>query len=92
MLMKGFGVKKVADEYNEKHMEAWQAMCNASGIGSTVLTPYIDAELLAHNHLSLSGSAIEATGFVYQYPELTAATLKEQVEAYTAQQLFPPLG
>ena len=74
-------------------MDAWQEMCRAGGIAnSTLLTPYIDAELLAHNHLAINGSAIEASGFQYAYPNLTAQTLNEQVIAYTEQKLFPPMG
>ena len=90
--MRAFGVKRVADDYNEKHMSAWQEMCKASGIHSTALTPYIDAELLSHNHLAISGAAIEETGFMYEYPHLNAGSLNEQVDTYVAQQLMPPLG
>lgn len=88
--MRAMGLKRVAEEFNEKHMTAWQEMCAKAGIGHTTLTPYIDAELLAHNHLACDGGAITATGFSYQYPKCTAATLKEQVETYIAQGLFPP--
>lgn len=38
------------------------------GIHNTPLTPYIDKELLQHNHLYADGSKIEATGFTYKYP------------------------
>jgi hypothetical protein len=38
------------------------------GITNTPLTPYIDKELLQHNHLYADGSKIEATGFQYEYP------------------------
>jgi hypothetical protein len=72
-------------------MEAWEEMCRAAGIAHTTLTPYIDAELLAHNHLAVNGRAIEASGFAYSCPQLTAATLREQVDQYIAQGLFPPL-
>jgi nucleoside-diphosphate-sugar epimerase len=90
--MRAFGVKRVADDYNEKHMSAWQDMCKAAGIHSTALTPHIDAELLSHNHLAISGASIEATGFAYKYPQLTADSLREQVETYVTQQLMPPPG
>ena len=89
--MKALGLKRVASDFNDKHMEAWQEMCQRAGIGHTTLTPYIDAELLAHNHLAVNGRAIEATGFQYTFPALTVATLREQVDAYIAQGLFPPL-
>ena len=40
---------------NEKHMEGWATMCKAAGILNTPLTPYLDPELLAHNHLAVDG-------------------------------------
>ena len=48
-------------------------------------------QLLAHNHLACDGSAIVASGFAYAYPECSAAALREQVDTYIAQGLFPPL-
>jgi len=90
--MKAVGLKRVAEDYNDKHMAGWQELCKAAGIGCTHLTPHIDAELLSHNHLACDGSLIESTGFTYAYPQLTAASLREQVDAYIAQGLFPPLG
>lgn len=38
------------------------------GIHNTPLTPYIDKELLQHNHLFIDGSKLESTGFRYKYP------------------------
>lgn len=49
-------------------MVAWKDTCKAAGVGDTILTPYIDAELLAHNQtcaLTVHGHEIEATGFAY---------------------------
>jgi len=89
--MKALGLKRVAEDYNDKHMEAWQEMCKKAGIANTILTPYIDAELLAHNHLCVNGHAIEATGFKYSFPQLTVETLREQVATYIMQGLFPPI-
>ena len=71
---------------------AWAAACKAAGISSTPLTPHIDAELLAHNHLACSGALIEGTGFSYAVPHLTPETLREQVDLYVEQRLFPPLA
>lgn len=89
--MKALGLKKVADDFNDKHMSAWQEMCQRAGIAHTTLTPYIDAELLAHNHLSCDGKLITTTGFSYAYPQCTAAALKEQITTYISQGLFPPI-
>ena len=73
------------------HMPAWQQMCAHAGIAHTTLTPYIDAELLAHNHLSCDGRAITQTGFSYAFPQCTPSSLKEQVDVYIQQGLFPPV-
>ena len=89
--MKTLGLKRVAEGFNDKHMEGWRQMCERAGIASTVLTPYIDAELLAHHHLAVDGRAIEATGFKYATPALTVAALREQVDTYIAQGMCPPV-
>ena len=87
--VKTVGLKSFAETANEKHMGPWADMCKAAGILNTPLTPYIDADLLGHTHLAVDGSAICATGFRYAVPQLTADTLRAQVEMYVAQQLFP---
>lgn len=88
--MKAIGLRKIAEDVNAKHMDGWQEICKAAGV-NTMLTPHIDAELLAHNHLSVDGRLIGTTGFVYAHPQLTADTLRQQVDAYVAQKLFPPV-
>ena len=67
-----------------------QDMCKASGTAQTTLTPYIDPELLAYNHLSCDGAAITRSGFEYACPVLSASSLREQVDTFTRQGLFPP--
>eukprot|EP00058_Branchiostoma_floridae_P011039 XP_002596527.1 hypothetical protein BRAFLDRAFT_283078 [Branchiostoma floridae] len=46
-------------------------------------------EQLYNKHLCVDGSAIEATGFTYQHPHLTVDSLREVVEGFAAQDLFP---
>ncbi|RLN20518.1 hypothetical protein BBJ28_00004205 [Nothophytophthora sp. Chile5] len=58
----------IVDDANEKHMQPWADLCAEHGINNTPLTPYIDKELLQHNHLYVDGSKIESTGFRYEYP------------------------
>ncbi|KAF0700956.1 Aste57867_8526 [Aphanomyces stellatus] len=64
----------VVDNANEKHMKPWSDLCNAHGVTNTPLTPYIDKELLAHNHLYVNGAKIESTGFKYAYPTVHSMT------------------
>jgi len=88
--VKALGFKSAAEAINDKHMEAWGEMCKAAGIFNTPLTPYLDPELLAHNHLAVDGRLIESTGFQYATPVLTEQALRPQVVTYIEQKLFPP--
>eukprot|EP01133_Synstelium_polycarpum_P017769 gene17769-21197_t len=84
-------LKAVCEEANNKHLKPWSDLCKEKGILNTPLTPYIDQELLYNNHLAVDGAAIEATGFKYDHPELTEASIREQIEYFTSQNLFPTL-
>jgi len=89
ILTKGFSIKNLTEEVNDKHLKPWSDLCKASGIANTPLTPYLDYELLLNNHLSIDGTAIEATGFKYDYPEMTEGLLREIIDYYVKQNLFP---
>ncbi|KAN0022737.1 hypothetical protein ACTFIU_005473 [Dictyostelium citrinum] len=84
-------MKDVCDEANDKHLKPWSELCKAKGIENTPLTPYIDQELLSNTHLSVDGSAIEAIGFKYDHPEITEALIREQIDYFINQNLFPKL-
>ncbi|GLD92701.1 hypothetical protein PINS_up001280 [Pythium insidiosum] len=81
----------VVDEANDKHMKPWSDLCAEHGINNTPLSPYIDKELLQHNHLFIDGSKIESTGFSYAHPTVDMAELRRVVEAMIAQGIFPPI-
>ncbi|GAM23057.1 hypothetical protein SAMD00019534_062320 [Acytostelium subglobosum LB1] len=84
-------LKAVCEQANNKHLKPWSDLCKQKGILNTPLTPYIDQELLSNNHLAVDGTAIEATGFKYDYPELTEAGIREEIEYFQAQNLFPAI-
>jgi len=84
-------IKSTAEEANDKHLKPWSDVCKKAGIVNTPLTPYIDPELLYNNSLSVDGSAIEALGFKYELPELTEPLIREQIDYFVKQRLFPPL-
>ncbi|EGG20339.1 NAD-dependent epimerase/dehydratase family protein [Cavenderia fasciculata] len=84
-------LKDICEEANNKHLKPWSDLCKEKGITNTPLTPYIDQELLYNNHLSVDGSAIESIGFTYEHPKLTEEAIKEQIEYFTSQGLFPQL-
>ncbi|CAH0516470.1 unnamed protein product [Peronospora belbahrii] len=81
----------VVDDANEKHMQPWADLCAEHGITNTPLTPYIDKELLQHNHLYVDGSKIESTGFQYKYPTLKTKDVRIVLEEMVQQKIFPPI-
>jgi len=83
--------KGVTEEVNDKHLKPWSELCKASNIVNTPLTPYLDQEVLYNNSLSVDGSAIEELGFKYDHPEINEALVREQIDYFIAQKLFPPL-
>jgi len=84
-------MKDATDTVNEKHLAPWSELCKTSGIDNSPLTPYLDTELLYNNSLCIDGSAIEALGFSYDYPILTEALIREQIDYFVKQGLFPNL-
>jgi len=83
--------KAAQEAVNEKHLAPWSELCKNAGIENTPLTPYLDPELLYNNPLSVDGSSIEALGFTYDNPELNDSLLREQIDYYVQQGLFPKL-
>jgi len=86
---KTIGLKGIAEEANDKHLKPWSDLCKEQGITSTPLSPYIDQELLYNNSLSVSGAAIESTGFKYKHPKLSIEDLQEISGYFEKQGLFP---
>jgi len=84
-------IKMVTEEVNDKHLKPWSDLCKKSGITNTPLTPYLDPELLYNNSLSIDGSAIEATGFKYDVLNLEEKHLRDIIDYYAQQKLFPIL-
>jgi len=83
--------KAVTEEVNDKHLKPWSELCKGASIVNTPLTPYLDQEVLYNNSLSVDGSAIEELGFKYAHPEINEVLVREQIDYFIAQKLFPPL-
>jgi len=83
------GLKKIAETANEKHLKPWSDLCKKSGIASTPLSPYVDPELIKNTPLAIDGTAIESTGFKYDYPQLKKEHFEEIMNYYVDQGLFP---
>ncbi len=79
----------VTNVVNDKHLKPWAELCKKEGILDTPLTPFLDKEALGNNHLSVNGSAIEATGFKYIVPQITEARLRQVVSQYIEMGVFP---
>jgi len=82
-------MRSITEEINEKHLKPWSDLCKNESINNTPLTPYLDQELLYNTPLSVDGSKIEGTGFTYDHPKVTEQLLREQVNYYIGQGLFP---
>ncbi|XP_031573743.1 uncharacterized protein LOC116307614 [Actinia tenebrosa] len=83
-------MESTVEESNEKHLAPWSQACEKDGIQATPLSPYLDQELLYDKHLFIDGTKIEKTGFAYKYAEPTVDALREIVQDYVKQGLFPP--
>lgn len=83
--------KGVTEEVNDKHLKPWSELCKGASIVNTPLTPYLDQEVLYNNSLSVDGSAVEELGFKYDHPDVTEPLIREQIDYFVAQKLFPPL-
>ncbi len=84
-LAKGYSLKSIAEEANDKHLKPWSDLCKEQGIASTPLSPYIDQELLYNNSLSIDGSAIEKKGVKYTHPKLTKEDCLEAINYWSKQ-------
>jgi len=82
-------LKMVTEQVNDKHVQPWVAMCKEENINYTPLSPYLDPELLTDKSLAIDGSKVESTGFKYDYPVLTDILLREIIDYYLKQDLFP---
>eukprot|EP01010_Urceolus_cornutus_P004937 NODE_823_length_1307_cov_275.337043_g624_i0.p1 GENE.NODE_823_length_1307_cov_275.337043_g624_i0~~NODE_823_length_1307_cov_275.337043_g624_i0.p1 ORF type:complete len:369 (+),score=84.06 NODE_823_length_1307_cov_275.337043_g624_i0:70-1176(+) len=80
----------LANEANEGHMEEWAAMCKEHKIHS-VLSPYVDKELLYNTPLSITGAKIEELGFQLTVPQLTKEAVMESIQYWIAEKQFPPI-
>eukprot|EP00742_Colponemidia_sp_Colp-10_P003527 GILJ01003755.1.p1 GENE.GILJ01003755.1~~GILJ01003755.1.p1 ORF type:complete len:389 (+),score=54.05 GILJ01003755.1:57-1169(+) len=79
----------VCDEANEKHSRPWADVCREVNL-NTPLTPFIDKELLYNNSLYIDGTAVEQQlGFAYTVPEISEDRIREQIQFFVSQNLFP---
>jgi len=82
-------MRRVAEAANEKHLTPWSELCKTKGITNTVLSPYLDEELLYHNSLCVDGSKIKSTGFTYQNPKMSKQSLLDVIKHFQELGYFP---
>ncbi|XP_055905826.1 uncharacterized protein LOC129941265 [Eupeodes corollae] len=76
-------------EINDKHMGPWAELCQKDGISNTPLTPYMDEEQLYHKHMHLDNKKLKDLGYQLKMPKITRDSVKEIVDDYVKQNLFP---
>lgn len=89
--MAKLNLKSVTEDVNDKHLKPWSDLCKKHGISNTPLTPYLDQELLYNNHLSVDGSKITGLKFAYERPEMKEEYLRESLNYFLEQGLFPEI-
>ncbi|XP_055380010.1 uncharacterized protein LOC129611090 [Condylostylus longicornis] len=82
-------MSEAVSDINDKHMGPWAELLQKDGIENTPLTPYMDEELLYHKHLNLDNSKLKKFGYELRHPNITSEKVKEVVEDYVKQNLFP---
>ncbi|KAF9903727.1 hypothetical protein EC991_003421 [Linnemannia zychae] len=85
-----YGQKETAEETNDMHLGPWADILKSQNIKTSPLTPYLDADLLAKNALSLDGNQISvSTGFKYEHPKLTEQSLREIISDFQNLGIWP---
>ncbi|GJJ70663.1 hypothetical protein EMPS_03013 [Entomortierella parvispora] len=78
------------EESNDLHMGPWYKLLKNQDIKNSPLTPYLDKESLFIRELSVDGSKIcISTGFQYEHPKLTEASLREIITDFQTLNIWP---
>jgi len=83
------GTKFLVGFANDEHLKPFSDACKKYGINDTPLTPYLDEELIKDIPTAVDGTAITKLGFTYNYPKVTAESLRAVVEDYIKKGSFP---
>jgi nucleoside-diphosphate-sugar epimerase len=82
----------LASHANDKHVPAWQKLCEKHGVSNTPISPYVDKELLYNNSLCVDGSKIIGKAkFQYTKPQISAQIFEEQIRLFIEAKQFPPV-
>jgi len=82
--------ESLLEEINGETIPTWVKLTGDSKLDYTPLSPFLDSEALANKNLCIDGSAIEKTGFSYQYPKIGEPEIRGQLTHATTEGWFPP--
>jgi len=77
------------EEINGEIIPTWVKMISEAKLDYSPLSPFLDNESLTSKSLAVDGSAVEKTGFTYQYPKVTEAEIKGQLTHAVGEGWFP---
>jgi len=81
--------ESLLEEINGEIIPTWVKMIGEAKLEFSPLSPYLESEALANKNLCIDGSAIEKTGFKYEYPTITEAEIKGQLDHAVKEGWFP---
>jgi len=82
--------ESLLEEINGEIIPTWVKMTGEAKLDFSPLSPYLESEALANKNLCIDGSAIEKSGFKYEYPMITEAEIKAQLDHAIKEGWFPP--
>lgn len=88
--VKLMNTESLMEEINGEIIPTWVKMIKEAKLDYSPLSPYLDVESLSNKSLGVDGSAIEKTGFSYDFPNLTAEDMKSKLEDAVLEGWFPP--
>jgi len=80
----------IQEEVNSEVIPTWVKMTKEAKLDYSPLSPYIEKEALANKSMSIDGSAIEKTGFIYEHPKVGQDEIREQLHHAASEGWFPP--
>jgi len=81
--------ESLLEEINGEIIPTWVKMTGEAKLDYSPLSPYLEGEALANKNLCINGSAIEKSGFKYEYPMITDAEIRGQLDHAIKEGWFP---
>jgi len=88
--LKLMNTESIQEDVNGEIIPTWVKMTTEAKLDYSPLSPYLDTEALSNKALYIDGSAIEKTGFTYDFPTIGEAEVRGQLAHAVAEGWFPP--